>query len=71
MRCLRIPRTANPRILQLFKNAGIFGGVGGDNTVWTRKQQPVPLSYWAAASALTHRAFHYNKAPDADQEQSK
>lgn len=65
MHCLKSLRTANPGILQLFKNAGISARVGADNIVLSRTQQPVPC--WAAASPHTHKAFHYQKDPDVDQ----
>ncbi|XP_033942506.1 glutaminase liver isoform, mitochondrial-like isoform X1 [Pseudochaenichthys georgianus] len=65
MHCLKSLRTANPGILQLFKNAGISSRGGADTIVLSRTQQPVPLPCWAAASHHTHRAFH-QKGPDAD-----
>ncbi|XP_076597450.1 glutaminase kidney isoform, mitochondrial-like [Chaetodon auriga] len=71
MHCLKSLRTANPGILQLFKNAGISARVGADNSVLSRTQQPVPLPCWAAASPHTHRAFHQQKGPDVDQGHSK
>ncbi|KAF3860720.1 hypothetical protein F7725_000975 [Dissostichus mawsoni] len=43
MHCLKSLRTANPGILQLFKNAGISSRGGADNIVLSRTQQPVPL----------------------------
>lgn len=71
MHCLKSLRTANPGILQLFKNAGISARVGADNIVLSRTQQPVPLPCWVAASPHTHRAFHHQKGPDVDQGHSK
>ncbi|XP_073325923.1 glutaminase kidney isoform, mitochondrial [Pagrus major] len=71
MHCLKSLRTANPGILQLFKNAGISARVGADNIVLSRTQQPVSLPCWAGASPQTHRAFHEQKAPDVDQGRSK
>ncbi|XP_033484394.2 glutaminase liver isoform, mitochondrial [Epinephelus lanceolatus] len=71
MHCLKSLRTANPGILQLFKNAGISARVGAENIVWSRTQQPVHLPCWAAASPHTHRAFHEQKPPDVDQEHPK
>ncbi|XP_032377262.1 glutaminase liver isoform, mitochondrial [Etheostoma spectabile] len=65
MHCLKSLRTANPGILQLFKNAGISARVGADNIVLSRTQQHVPC--WAAASPHAHKAFHYQKDPDVDQ----
>ncbi|XP_068996872.1 glutaminase kidney isoform, mitochondrial-like [Embiotoca jacksoni] len=66
MHCMKNLRTANPGILQLFKNAGISARVGANRT-----QQPVPLPCWAAASPHTHRAFHPQQGPDVDQGHSK
>lgn len=71
MHCLKSLRTANPGILQLFKNAGISARVGAENIVWSRTQQPVHLPCWAAASPHTNRAFHEQKPPDVDQEHPK
>ncbi|KAM8754383.1 glutaminase liver isoform, mitochondrial-like isoform X1 [Acanthopagrus latus] len=71
MHCLKSLRTANPGILQLFKNAGISARVGADIIVLSRTQQAVSLPCWAAASPHTHRAFHEQKAPDVDQGRSK
>lgn len=71
MHCLKSLRTANPGIVQLFKNAGISARVGADSFVLSRTQQPVPLPCWAAASPHTHRALHHQKGPDVDQGQSK
>ncbi|XP_062247289.1 glutaminase kidney isoform, mitochondrial isoform X1 [Platichthys flesus] len=67
MHWLKSLRTANPGILQLFKNAGISARAGADNIVLSRTQQPVPLPCWVAASPHTHRAFHQQKGPDVDQ----
>ncbi|XP_026224611.1 glutaminase kidney isoform, mitochondrial-like isoform X2 [Anabas testudineus] len=64
MHCLR---TANPGILQLLKNAGIFTRLGADSFVLSRTQQPVPLPCWAAASPHIHRAFHHQKGLDVEQ----
>ncbi|XP_038578067.1 glutaminase kidney isoform, mitochondrial-like isoform X1 [Micropterus salmoides] len=64
MHCLKSLRTANPGILQLFKNSGISARVGADNIVLSRTQQPVPFPCRAAASPHTHRAFHHQKGPD-------
>ncbi|XP_060913584.1 glutaminase kidney isoform, mitochondrial-like isoform X1 [Labrus mixtus] len=69
MHCLKSLRTANPGVLQLFKNAGISARVGADSIVLSRTQQPVPLPGWAAASPHTHRAFHQQTGPDVDQGQ--
>ncbi|XP_071332900.1 glutaminase kidney isoform, mitochondrial [Trachinotus anak] len=71
MHCLKSLRTANPGILQLFKNAGISARVGADNIVLSRTQQPVPLPCWVAASPHTSRAFHHQKGSDVDQGHSK
>ncbi|XP_060913585.1 glutaminase kidney isoform, mitochondrial-like isoform X2 [Labrus mixtus] len=71
MHCLKSLRTANPGVLQLFKNAGISARVGADSIVLSRTQQPVPLPGWAAASPHTHRAFHQQTGPDVDQGQPK
>ncbi|XP_074537575.1 glutaminase kidney isoform, mitochondrial-like [Halichoeres trimaculatus] len=69
MHCLKSLRTANPGVLQLFKNAGITARAGADSIVLSRTQQPVPLPCWAAASPHTHRAVHYQVSPDEDQGQ--
>ncbi|XP_042348133.1 glutaminase kidney isoform, mitochondrial [Plectropomus leopardus] len=71
MHCLKSLRTANPGILQLFKNAGISARVGAENIVLSRMQQPVPLPCWVAASPHTHRAFHQQTAADVDQGHAK
>ncbi|XP_059188814.1 glutaminase liver isoform, mitochondrial-like [Centropristis striata] len=71
MHCLKSLRTANPGILQLFKNVGISARVGADNIVLSRTQQPVPLPCWAAASPHAHRAFHDQKPPEVDQGNTK
>ncbi|XP_008281895.1 glutaminase kidney isoform, mitochondrial [Stegastes partitus] len=71
MHCLKSLRTANPGILQLFKNAGISARLGADSIVLSRTQQPVSLPCWAAASPHTHRAFHQQQNPDEDQGHSK
>lgn len=70
MHCLKSLRTANPGILQLFKNAGISARLGADSIVLSRTQQPV-LPCWAAASPHTHRAFHQQQSPDEDQGHAK
>ncbi|KAM7404986.1 hypothetical protein PAMP_012279 [Pampus punctatissimus] len=67
MHCLKSLRTANPGILQLFKNAGISARVGADSIVLSRSQKPVPLPCWASASPHIHRALHHQKGPDVDQ----
>lgn len=71
MHCLKSLRTANPGILQLFKNAGISARVGADSMVLSRTQQPVLLPCWAAASPHTHRAYHHQQGPDVDQGHTK
>lgn len=71
MHCLKSLRTANPGILQLFKNAGISARVGSDSIVLSRTQQAVPPPCWAAASPHTQRALHQQKGPDVDQGHSK
>ncbi|XP_065817612.1 glutaminase kidney isoform, mitochondrial isoform X2 [Labrus bergylta] len=71
MHCLKSLRTANPGVLQLFKNAGISARVGADSIVLSRTQQPVPHPCWAAASPHTHRALHQQTGPDVDQGQPK
>ncbi|XP_034552093.1 glutaminase kidney isoform, mitochondrial-like [Notolabrus celidotus] len=73
MHCLKSLRTANPGVLQLFKNTGISGRVGADSIVLSRtqQQQPVPLPCWAAASPHTHRAFHQQTSTDVDQKQNR
>ncbi|XP_051279979.1 glutaminase kidney isoform, mitochondrial-like [Dicentrarchus labrax] len=71
MHCLKSLRTANPGILQVFKNAGVSARVGADNIVLSRTQQPVLVPCWAAASPHTHRALHYQKGPDVDQGHAK
>ncbi|XP_047463791.1 glutaminase liver isoform, mitochondrial-like [Mugil cephalus] len=69
MLCLqRSLRTANPGVLQLFKNAG---RVGADSLVLSRTQLPVPPPCWASASPHTHRAFHQRQASDVDQPHPK
>ncbi|XP_006796580.1 glutaminase kidney isoform, mitochondrial-like [Neolamprologus brichardi] len=71
MHCLKSLRTANPGILQLFKNAGISARVGADSMVLSRTQQPVLLPCWAAASPHTHRAYYHQQGPDVDQGHTK
>ncbi|XP_041654776.1 glutaminase kidney isoform, mitochondrial isoform X2 [Cheilinus undulatus] len=71
MHCLKRLRTANPGVLQLFKNAGISARVGADSIVVSRTQQPVSLPCWAAASPLIHRAFHHQTGPDVEQGPSR
>nr|XP_046252987.1 glutaminase kidney isoform, mitochondrial-like [Scatophagus argus] len=71
MHCLKNLRTANPGILQLFKNAGIFARLGADNIVLSRTQQPVALPWWAAASLHTHKVFHHQTGPDVEHGHSK
>ncbi|XP_035512028.1 glutaminase kidney isoform, mitochondrial [Morone saxatilis] len=71
MHCLKSLRTANPGILQVFKNAGVSARAGADNIVLSRTQQPVLVPCWAAASPHTHRAFHHQKGPDVDQGHAK
>lgn len=69
MHCLKSLRTANPGLLQLFKNAGISARAGADNIVLSRMQQPVPphllLSCWA--SPHQHRGLHDQKGSEVDQ----
>ncbi|XP_028264732.1 glutaminase liver isoform, mitochondrial isoform X2 [Parambassis ranga] len=71
MHCLKNLRTANPGILQLFKNAGVSARLGADSTVWSRIQQPVPLPCWVAASPHNHRVFHQQHGSDEEQGYSK
>ncbi|CAK6957531.1 glutaminase kidney isoform%2C mitochondrial-like isoform X2 [Scomber scombrus] len=71
MHCLKSLRTANPGIVQLFKNGGISARVGADSIVLSRTQQPVPVPCWAAASSHSQRALHNKKGPDVDQRHSK
>ncbi|CAK6957530.1 glutaminase kidney isoform%2C mitochondrial-like isoform X1 [Scomber scombrus] len=70
MHCLKSLRTANPGIVQLFKNGGISARVGADSIVLSRTQQPVPVPCWAAASSHSQRALHNKKGPDVDQRHS-
>ncbi|MED6235118.1 hypothetical protein ATANTOWER_016379 [Ataeniobius toweri] len=68
MHCLKSLRTANPGILQLFKNAIISARLGADIS---RSQKPVPLLKWTA-TLHTHRAFNlHQNVPDEDQGRSK
>ncbi|XP_053173388.1 glutaminase kidney isoform, mitochondrial-like isoform X2 [Scomber japonicus] len=71
MHCLKSLRTANPGIVQLFKNGGISARVRADSIVLSRTQQPVPVPCWAAASPHSQRALHNKKGPDVDQVHSK
>lgn len=71
MHCLKSLRTANPGIVQLFKNGGISARLRADSIVLSRTQQPVPVPYWAAASPHSQRALHNKKGPDVDQGHSK
>lgn len=73
MHCLKIPRTVNPRILQLLKHEGI-GTRGGAETslaLFRRQQQPVPLPCWGAATLHLHRAFHDTKGLEVAPENSR
>ncbi|XP_054625264.1 glutaminase kidney isoform, mitochondrial-like [Dunckerocampus dactyliophorus] len=71
MHCLKTLRTANPGILQLFKNAAISARVGADSSVLSRTQQAVLLPCWVTASPHTHRALHHHTGPDVDQGDTK
>lgn len=71
MHCLKIPRTVSPKILQLLKHEGISSRGGAENSLalFRRKQQPVPLPCWGAATLHLHRTFHDTKAPDEESEE--
>lgn len=67
MHCLKIPRTVNPRILQLLKNEGIGIRGGAENSaLFRRLLQPAPLPCCGAATLHMHRGFHDTKASDVD-----
>lgn len=73
MHCLKIPRTVNPRILQLLKHEGIGTRSGAENSLalFRRQQQPIPLPCWGAATLHLHRAFHDAKGQDVAAENSR
>lgn len=67
MHCLKIPRTVNPRILQLLKHEGIGTRGGAENSaLFRRLLQPAPLPCWGAATLHMHRGFHDTKGSDVD-----
>lgn len=73
MHCLKIPRTVNPRILQLLKHEGIGTRGGAENSpaLFRRQQQPVPLPCWGAATLHLLRGFHDAKALEVAPEEPR